>query len=165
MHCVETGKKKDEFMKKVYVDDTNRVKIICPKCGSEKNIDVSNFKDTHKRLKAKCRCGEVFRLTLEFRKHYRKNVRLHGEYFVQGRNEKGEIIIEDISTSGIRFASLKPHNIFRDDIVELKFTLDNPMRTEIRKLVKIIWIIDRKVGVQYIEPKENDTDLGFYMRI
>ena len=152
-------------MKTVYVDDTNRVRIICPKCRFEKNIDVTNFKDTHKRLKAKCRCGEVFRLFLEFRKHYRKKVRLPGEYFIHGEDEKGEIIIEDISAGGIRFVSLKPHYISRDDTVELKFTLDNPMRTEIHTLVKIIWIIDRNVGAQYIDPKSLEKDLGFYLKI
>ena len=151
-------------MKKVYVDDTNQATIICPKCGFEKNIDVTNFKNTQKKLNAKCRCGEVFRLTLEFRKHYCKKVRLHGEYFVQGRDEKGEITIEDISAGGIRFASLKPHYISRNDTVELKFTLDNPMRTEIHKLVKIIWIIDRNVGAQYIDPKSLEKDLDFYLR-
>jgi hypothetical protein len=151
-------------MRKVYVDDTNRVKIICPKCGSEKNIDVSNFKDTHKRLKAKCRCGEVFRLTLEFREHYRKKVRLPGEYFVQGKDEEGEIIIEDISASGIRFASLKPHYISRNDTVELKFTLDNPMRTEIHTPIKIKWIIDHNVGGQFFDPKSLEKDLGSYLQ-
>ena len=151
-------------MKKVYVDDANQATIICPKCGLKKNVDVTNFKNTQKKLKAKCRCGEVFRLTLEFRKHYRKKVRLHGEYFVQGRDEKGEIIIEDISAGGIRFASLKPHYISRNDTVELKFTLDNTMKTEIHKLVKIKWIIDRTVGVQYIDPKSLETDLIFYLQ-
>jgi len=151
-------------MKKIYADHTNQATIICPKCGLEKNIDVTNFKDTHKRLKAKCRCGEVFRFTLEYRKHYRKKVRLPGEYFIQGKDEKGEIIIEDISASGIRFASLKPHYISRNDTVELKFTLDNTMRTQIKKLVKIIWIIDRNVGAQYIDPKSLEKDLGFYLQ-
>ena len=147
-----------------YVDDANRATTICPKCRSEKNIDVTNFKDTHKKLKAKCQCGEVFRLTLEFRKHSRRKVRLPGEYFVQEKDEKGEIIIEDISMTGIRFASLKPHNISRDDIVELKFILDNPARTEIEELVKIIWIIDRTVGVQFNDPKSLEKDLGFYLK-
>jgi hypothetical protein len=101
---------------------------------------------------------------LEFREHYRKKVRLPGEYFVQGKDEEGEIIIEDISASGIRFASLKPHYISRNDTVELKFTLDNPMRTEIHKLVKIIWTIDRNVGVQFIDPKSLEKDLGFYLQ-
>jgi len=151
-------------METFYVDDTNRVTTICPKCRSEKNIDVTNFKDTHKKLKAKCRCGEVFRLTLDFRKHFRKKVRLLGEYFLQDKNEKGEILIEDISMTGIRFASLKPHNISRDDTVELKFTLNNPMRKEISELVKIIWIIDRTVGAQFNDPKSLEKDLGFYLK-
>jgi len=151
-------------MQKVYVDNTNQVKIICPKCELEKLINVFKFKDTHKRLKAKCRCGEVFRLTLEYRKYYRKKVRLHGEYFVQGKDEKGEINIEDISLGGIRFASLKPHYISRNDTVELKFTLDNPMRTEIHTSVKIKWIIDRNVGGQFFDPKSLEKDLGIYLQ-
>ena len=151
-------------METVYVDDTNKATVICPKCKSEKNIDVTNFKDTHKKLKAKCQCGEVYRLTLEFRKYFRRNVRLPGEYFSQEKDEKGEIIIEDISMTGIRFASLKPHNIAKDDVIELKFILDNPARTEIEELVKIIWIIDRTVGVQFNDPKSLEKDLGFYLK-
>ena len=151
-------------MKKIYVDDTNIATVICPKCLIEKKIDVTKFRETQKKLKAKCRCGEVFRLTLEFRKHYRKKVRLPGEYFVQRKNEKGEILIEDISASGIRFSSLKPHYISRNDTVEVKFTLDNPMRTEIKQLIKIIWIIDRNIGAQYIDPKSLEKDLGFYLK-
>ena len=115
-------------MEKVYVGYTNQVTIVCPKCGLEKNKIVFKFKDTHKRLKAKCKCGEVFRFILDFRKYYRKNVRLSGEYFVQGKDEKGEIIIKDISITGINFETLKPHNISKDDTVELKFTLDNPIK-------------------------------------
>jgi hypothetical protein len=34
-------------------------------------------------LKAKCKCSKVFQVTFEFRKHYRKNVRLPGEYIVR----------------------------------------------------------------------------------
>jgi PilZ domain len=151
-------------MKKIYVDDTNQATIICPECGLEKKIDVTNFKDTHKRLKAKCRCGEIFRLTLEYRRHYRKKVRLPGEYLVQGKDEKGEIIIEDISASGVRFASLKQHYISRNDTVELKFSLDNQMRTQIQTLVKIKWIIDRNIGAEYINPKSLEKDLEFYLQ-
>jgi len=137
----------------LYVGDTSQVSIVCPKCKSEKNINVTNFKDTNKKLKAKCRCGEVFRLTLDFREHHRKKVRLAGEYLIQGKAEKGEVNIENISAGGIQFTTFKPHNISRDDTVELKFTLDYPVKKEILELVKIIWIIDRTVGTQYIDPK------------
>jgi hypothetical protein len=151
-------------MKKVYVDYTNQVKIICPECGLEKSINVFKFKDTHKRLKANCKCGEVFRLTLDFRKYYRKNVRFVGEYFVRVKDERGEILIEEISMTGINFTTIKPHNFFKDDTVELKFALDDQMRMEINTPVKIKWIIDRKVGAQFNNPKSLEKDLKFYLQ-
>ncbi len=150
-------------MEKVYVSRTNRVKTICPKCGLKKYINVFKFKDTHKRLKAKCKCGEVFRFTLDFRGYYRKNVQLTGEYFVKGKDEKEEILIEDISKAGINFATLKPHNFSKGDLVELKFTLDNPMKMEVRTRVKILWIIDRTVGAQFNDPNLLEKDLWPYL--
>ena len=75
-------------MDTIYTDDTNRVSIICPKCGFEQNIDVSKFKDTQKKLKGRCRCGEPYQYTIEFRKRYRKDVSLPGEYNLQGKGEK-----------------------------------------------------------------------------
>ena len=137
-------------MEKVYVDENSRATIICPKCKIEKKLDVKDFKDTHKRVKAKCKCGEVFRITLEFRKHRRKNVLFAGEYFVQDNDEKRDILIKDISMTGINFTTVRPHNFSIGDIVELKFTLDNPMRTRVQEPVKIIKTTDRNVGAQYI---------------
>ncbi|MFZ0484824.1 MAG: PilZ domain-containing protein [Desulfobacterales bacterium] len=137
-------------MGKFYVDENNQARITCHKCGINKNLDVTKFKDTHKRLKAKCRCGEVFRFTLDFRRHYRKDVLFAGEYFVQEKDKKGDILIKDISMTGINFTTVRPHNLSIDDTIELKFTLDNPMRTRVQEPVKIIRTTDRNVGAQYI---------------
>ncbi len=150
-------------MKMVYVDDTNQVTIICPKCGFTKNIDATNFKNTQKKRKVKCRCGEIFRITIEFRKQYRKKVRLPGEYIIQ-KGEKGEIIIRELSLGGIRFESLRPHQISPNDTLEVKFKLNNQMRSEIQKIVRVIWVRDRIVGTQFSESKSYEKDLGFYMR-
>jgi hypothetical protein len=86
-------KKEDDCMTKFYVNDANQTTIICPKCGFAKMIDTTNYKKTQKRLKANCKCGEVFRFTLEFRKNYRKDVRLPGEYSAPKKGEKGEIVV------------------------------------------------------------------------
>ena len=150
-------------MKKVYADDANRVAIICPKCGFEKMMDTTTFKGTQKTLKGRCRCGETYRFTIEFRKRHRKNVRLPGEYTIQRQGEKGEIIIRELSLSGIRFESMRPHQILKDDTLDVKFNLDNPLRTEIRKLVKVIWVKDRIAGAHYIETKLYEKDLGYYL--
>jgi len=125
-------------MTKFYVNDTNQTTIVCPKCGFAKMIDTTNYKETQKRLKANCKSGEVIKFTLEFREHYRKDIRLHGEYIIQQSGEKGEVVIEDLSMSGIRFESLKPHQISTGDTLEVKFKLDNLSQTEIRKLVKVM---------------------------
>ena len=151
-------------MEKVFVGRTNEVKIICPKCELEKNINVFKFKDTHKRLKVKCKCGEEFRLALDFRKYYRKKIQLAGECFIHEKNERDDILIIDISMTGINFTTFKPHNFSEDNLVELKFNLDNPMKTEIHTTVKIKWINDRNVGAQFNNPKLLEKDLGFYLR-
>lgn len=161
-------------MKTVYVDDTNYATIVCPGCGCTTKIDTTKYRNTQKKLKAKCKCGEVFRFTIEFRKHYRKKVKLPGEYnkkvklpgeyIILGKRDQGEIIVEDLSMSGIRFVTMRPHQITADDTLEVIFKLNNPMRTEIRKSVKVIWIKDRIVGAQFSDPNLKDKDLGFYLR-
>ena len=49
-------------------------------------------------------------------------------------------------------------------ILELKFELDNPLRTEISKLVKVVWVKNRIVGAHYMETKLYEKDLGFYLQ-
>ena len=152
-------------METIYTDDTNRVSIICPKCGIEQNIDTTKFKDTQKKLEGKCRCGEPYQFTIEFRKRPRKDVRLAGEYIIPGIEEKGEIVIRELSMSGIRFECLNPHHISKDDTVKVKFKLDDPNRSEIQKPVKIVRVEDRIIGAYYIEKKLYQTNLALYLQI
>jgi hypothetical protein len=147
----------------VYTGATNHITITCPKCGLAKNKDVTDFKDTPKRLKAICKCGEVFRVFLEFRGGNRKIVRLSGDYFVQEKDEKGEVLIKNISITGINFETLKPHNMSKGDIVELEFTLDNRNKTELNTLVKIMRVNDLNVGGQFIDESSLKQDLVLYL--
>jgi len=151
-------------MKKVYVGENNRALIICPKCGFERNVDAMTLKTATNILKVKCKCRETFQIALEYRKHYRKEVRLTGEYIAQKSRERGEVIIRELSLTGIRFESLKPHQISLDDILEMRFILDNLLRTEIHKFAKVIWVKDRIVGACFSETELYSQALGFYMK-
>ena len=151
-------------MKKVYVNDNNQASISCPKCGFTKVLDMTNFKNSQKSLKGKCRCGEVFGFAIEFRKTYRKKVKLPGEYRINGKGKKGEIFVEDLSMNGIRFVNLGFHQISIDDTFEVQFQLDNPMRSEINKLVQVVWVKDKMVGAKFIETNTFKSELGFYLR-
>ena len=151
-------------MKTFYRNHNDQVTIICPKCNFTKDKNVQDFKNAQKTLKAKCKCGEVFGFTIEFRKHYRKKVKLSGEYIFKRTGKKGEITVEDLSMSGIRFVNLGSHQILPDDMLEVKFELDNQMRSEIYKQVRVIWVKDNMVGAQFIELKSFKSDLGFYLK-
>jgi hypothetical protein len=151
-------------MTKFYVNDANQTTIVCPKCGFAKTIDTTNYKETKKQLKANCKCGEAFKFTLEFRKHYRKDVRLSGEYSIPRSREKGEIVVHNLSLSGVQFTCFRPHKILPGDTLELKFNLDNSARTEIRRSSKVMWVRDYDVGAQFIGPKSFERDLSFYLR-
>ena len=150
-------------MNKVYVDENNRALIICPKCGFEKNVDAMKYRNPTNIVTGKCKCKETFQFSIEYRKHYRKDVMLPGEYVAQKNGEKGEVIIRELSLTGIQFENLKPHQVSKDDTLEVTFKLDNPLRKEIRKTVKVIWVRDRIVGAQFNERKLYEKDLGFYL--
>jgi hypothetical protein len=150
-------------VKILWINDNNQATIICPKCRFDINIDPTKFKNAQRRQSVKCKCGEIIQFTIEYRRQYRKDVRLPGVYSIQEKGQKGEIIIRDLSLSGIRFESLIPHQILPDDTLEVIFILDNPSRKEIRKLVKVIWVDDRIVGAQYNERNLYETDLAFYL--
>jgi hypothetical protein len=100
----------------------------------------------------------------ELRKRPRKNVKLPGQYSIQTIGEKGDIIVRELSMIGIRFECLNPHHIARDDTVKVKFKLDEPGRSEIKKSVKAVWVKDRIIGAYYTETKSYKANLGFYLQ-
>jgi len=148
----------------IYTDDTDQVLIICPKCGAEQHIDTTEIKGPQKKLTGKCNCGEPYEYTVEIRKRYRDDVSLSGEYIILGKEGKGEIIVRDLSLTGIRFECLKSHNISKDDTLIVKFKMDDPKRSEIRTPVIIIWVRDLIIGAQFRNPTSLEKDLGFYLR-
>ena len=150
-------------MDKIYVDDNNQATIICPNCGFEKIIDAKNYMNTKNMVKGRCKCKRGFQFSLEYRKHYRKAVMLPGKYINLKNREKGELIIRELSLIGIRFETLKPHNILENDTLEVEFILDNPLRTVISKFTKAIWVNDRIVGVYFDETELYKHVLKFYM--
>jgi hypothetical protein len=149
----------------IYLDDTNRVSIICPSCGLEQNIDTAKFKNTEKKLEGKCSCGEPYQFNIEFRKRYRKDVSLPGEYMFPGIEPKDNIIIRELSFTGIQFEGLMPHKILKDDLLEVNFKLDNRLKSNIRKLVRVIWVREHIIGAQFIETNLYEEELKSYLEI
>lgn len=152
-------------MKKIYVDKNNQAMFICPKCGFERILDAMNFRAMKDLVKGECRCIETYRFVLEYRRHHRKDVSLSGEYIIPKSGEKGGLTIKQLSMTGIRFESLKPHQISKDDILEVKFKLDDHKKSDICKPITVIWVKDSNVGGQFTETKSYEKDLWFYLKV
>lgn len=81
--------KQTETILTFYPDRNNNVAICCPHCGFIRTIDASKYQNTGKALNVKCRCGETFKCSIDFRKFYRKRVSLVGEFIILKNNKKG----------------------------------------------------------------------------
>ncbi|MGE3541041.1 MAG: PilZ domain-containing protein [Candidatus Tectimicrobiota bacterium] len=134
-------------------------------------INVADFKSVNKPLKVKCPCGHVFMISIEVRKFYRKNTRLTGEYVKISEDmakglEKGSMTVEDLSRTGIGFRTKTRHNMRENDIIRVRFTLDNDKQSEVSKSAVVKRVQDTFVGAEFLDfdaYNETNRTLGFYL--
>ena len=148
---------------KFYINTNKRTILICPKCGEPHEVDVSNFIGIKNKLRVKCACGSIFKCSIEFRLYYRKNVKLPGVFWCLATGYKGQVLVNNISMSGIHFAYFERHRIKVGDTLKLNFLLDDLKRTRLRLTVQVKWVNDNRVGVKIREAHHCPKDLGFYM--
>lgn len=158
-------------VKKVYANANEKGTIVCDQCGKMKSVSVSDVKSIGKPLKVKCGCGHIFFIIIELRKYYRKNTRLPGEYVKISEDmskglERGNITVEDLSRTGIGFRTKGKHTIRENDIIRVKFLLDNDKRSEVSKSAVVRRIHDTFIGAEFIDfdaYNETNRTLGFYL--
>ncbi len=153
---------------KVYIAQNNMATFICPKCKKTTTADVTSYAKLEKKIRVKCRCicGHNYISILEKRKKYRKLVNLPGGYaFIdaKGREEKGTLIVEDISATGLKLKlNIKP-GFKIEDMLTVEFRLNDRRKTEIQKKVIVKNIKDIYVGTAFTRSGLNDPALGFYL--
>jgi hypothetical protein len=146
-----------------YADEMNQVTLLCPRCSKSKSINASPFREAKQFLRIRCSCGEVFEAAIDFRKCYRKKVRLGGEYRNRRSGENGELLVENLSIDGIGFDPIKPHGLLSGDIVNVEFTLDDPRRSKVRRTVVVRTVRGSFVGSEFAPGQPNNRDLNFYL--
>ena len=160
-----------ETPQKIFLSDQDTASFICPKCHATKEANVSKYKKmaTSVTLKVKCPCGNVYAVTLERRKHYRKETKFPGKFTftpLAGNDQKGPMTVLDISKGGLKFKMLSTPIFQNGDIIEVEFNLDNKNKTHIKKQVYVRNIMDNFVNVQFCSFDANesgDKALGFYL--
>jgi hypothetical protein len=151
------------MLQRFFPDKNNRIAICCPSCNATKITNVARFKHNKKEITARCKCGTIFKFRVEFRKHYRKKVKLPGGYVILPKRGMGQMLIEDISVSGVCFVNLDPHRINTSDVLKVNFILDNTKRSEIHRKLAVVSVRDKLVGGKFID-RSYENDIGFYLR-
>jgi len=152
-------------VKKTYVRPDNTAVLTCSHCGRQKVILADSFKGYKHKLKVKCSCNEVFTVNLEFRNRVRKKTHLRGTYVNHTQNDAtGDLIIQDVSVTGLSFTCLDLKNFKEGDELSITFNLDDELQTEIVKIVVVKNIRQRSIGCQF-ETSEDifGSPLGHYI--
>ena len=149
---------------KVYVNQDDTAVIVCPHCGTSKTANVTKFKDRKDPLKIRCKCQSTFSVSFEFRRAHRKETNLRGYYCRLPACKKWhDIMVKNISVTGIGFTTISSHNLTKDAEVRVKFRLDDVQQSEIQKDAIVRVVEDKYLGCEFTDPALYDKALGFYL--
>jgi hypothetical protein len=156
----------------IYVNFTDTVTLACETCHRSKTLPAATVKDLPQPLKVRCPCGAVFGVTVVIRSCYRKSTRLPGTYAIRDTQTgqlraRGQMIVENLSRTGIGLRPLGPHTVRLDEVLLVAFTLDDPQHSPIQKAVRVRRITDGGIGGEFLDHDAyTDTNriLGFYLR-
>ena len=97
------------------------------------------------------------------REQPRKKAILRGEFFNKRTRHSGRLCTVDISLHGVKFTSKLKHDIAVGDNLSINYTLNNNQRSKIEREIKAVYINEKQVGAEIINPPPLDPDLGFYL--
>ena len=158
-------------IKKIHINDHEEGTLICEKCGKTRVVNLSDLKNIGKPLKVKCSCGHFFFVRIEVRKFYRKSTHLRGEYIKISNDatkglEKGAMTVEDLSRTGLKFRTKTSHNIRVEEMLRVRFILDDTQHSEVNKGAIVKWVTNYGVGAEFVDFDtftEANRTLGFYL--
>lgn len=149
---------------KAAIGADNKISLDCPRCGQ--HIQVPLDRVGHKyHCRFKCTCSYVFVAEIEFRERFRKPVDLPGTYETSGANTPagsptGNCRIIDISRSGIAFLKTDEGRLAPEDVVLLRFNLDDARGSEVSQECAVIHVKDNFVGCRMLS---ENSGLSFYL--
>ena len=149
---------------KAFVREDGTTVLKCPHCRHARTVSVAKLKDKKKTIKIKCSCQQSYSVSLELRKMYRKDTSLNGHFVnLSLNNERGTMLVTDVSMGGIGFKVVGINNIRNDHELEVTFTLDDKHSSVISKQLIVRIVRDKFVGCEFRHALEYDKELGFYL--
>ncbi|MBP7518080.1 MAG: PilZ domain-containing protein, partial [Desulfobulbus sp.] len=117
-------------------------------------------------LAIRCRCGHVYSVLLDFRRHFRNPTSLAGTYVSRDPAGPGGGVIRilNISRSGVGFTVSGRHRILPGQELQIEFQLTDRNRTVIKKQAVVRTVQENTVGCEFLCAGELDKALGFFLQ-
>ncbi len=150
---------------KAFVRPDETVTIVCPECNMPRNASVGAYKNKSHYLKVRCPCKTVFKVHLDFRRHYRKETSLPGSYksLKPLGHGGGDILIKDISKGGLGFTLYGMNNIDVGHRLLISFQFDDKKKTPLKKEVIVQSVNNDFIGCCFTSNQAYEKELGFYL--
>ncbi len=159
---------KDEKTQKVYVNQEGLAVIKCPVCAFEKSTHVDSLAIREKALRdncvVRCTCQKKFAIKLEFRRNFRKDSKLSGEYIsLPTGNPRGIMTVVNISQNGIALQIDGSSQFQIGDELLILFTLDGTDDSLIEKRAVIRVAGQNYIGCEFLGSFLLGKALGAYL--
>ena len=150
----------------IHIRDNNAATLVCPACGLVRQIAVAKFRNDRHTLAIRCRCGHVYSVLLDFRRHFRKPTSLAGTYVSRDPAGPGGGVIRilNISRSGVGFTVSGRHRILPGQELQIEFQLTDRNKSVLKKPAVVRSVQDNTVGCEFLCAGELDKALGFFLQ-
>ncbi len=151
---------------KTHVHSDGTTTITCPVCSRLKRTSVATYKHQQHVLRVRCSCKTIFRVLLDYRKHYRRDVSLSGTYktlFYQHVQCKGAMQITNISAGGLQYHIIGLSPLHPGIMLDLEFELDDKQHSSIYKQAMISYVHRNVVGCEFVDKGDPGRALAFYL--
>lgn len=148
---------------RVFVSPNGRAAVQCPHCNYVKHLKVAEHL-MNKPIRIRCVCEKSFVQLFDSRASYRRIVELPGE-ITNFKDERRAISVTSLSLNGVgfRMGMAKP-NMLIDDLVYIKFRLDNKHLSWITATIIIRRISGNNIGADFSKICiHNKKLIGFYL--
>lgn len=166
----DISKPQAEIPQSVYQRTDGMVELTCPYCGIQESVAIGRFKPLGIAIRVSCPCSKEFNVMLDKRRSYRKSVELEGYFSLSGdvgpdaagNSIWGPMVVKSLSKTGLQFSSSKAKLLQANNLLLLRFNLDNENKALIHKKARVISIKGNNVRCQFEGADSYDITLGFY---
>lgn len=159
----------------IHAGDKGSAFMHCPQCGASKKISTASYRVINQAsgVELTCPvCNHKYNVLINFRKYYRKKTDLRGIYTIATADlgnsydfdATSVVTIGNISRTGIGFRMKNSINVEVDDILKIRFILDDKKKSVVEKKAIVKRVDKDFIGAEFARAIDyRDKELAFYL--